>query len=79
MGVIPFSPVRRNLRLRLEALLVTMHRLALTMDANARHIEKAVALQARTRRANRLSGDGAGGEGRRAGAPPLGPRSVPPA
>jgi len=78
MAVIPFSPVRRNLRLRLEALLVTMHRLALTMDANARHIERAVALQARTRRA-RLSGDGAGGAGRRAEAPPLGPRSVPPA
>ncbi|PYQ49270.1 MAG: hypothetical protein DMF78_18760 [Acidobacteria bacterium] len=47
MGVIPFSPARRNLRLRLQALLVTMDGMALTMDASARHIEKAVALQAR--------------------------------
>jgi hypothetical protein len=45
MRVLEFAPARRNLRSTLEALLATMHRMALTMDACTRQIQTAVALQ----------------------------------
>ena len=71
MKVLEFAPARRNLRSTLEALLVTMHHMALTMDACARHIQKAAALQqgsAEARRAWRLNA------GVRASARPRGAR-----
>ena len=58
MRVLEFAPARRNLRVTLEALLVTMHRMAVTMDACTRQIQAAAALQqgsAEARMARRLS------------------------
>ena len=60
MRVLEFAPARRNLRVTLEALLVTMHRMALTMDASTRQIQTAVALQqgsAEARMTRRLSAE----------------------